>query len=95
MSLYGPFNLASGIYVAVPLLISNCSASWNQEVMEPGVWPIRNDKETSVPRYPTGPCLASALELCAYLVFVTFLWGSITPASQIREWESVSSRAEV
>ena len=45
MSLYGPFNLASGSYVAVPLLISNCSTSWNQEVMEPGVWPIRNDRQ--------------------------------------------------
>ena len=73
MSLYDPFNLALGGYAAVPPLISNCSASWNQEVTEPGVWPIRNDKEISVPRYPTGPCLASALELCVYLVFVTLL----------------------
>ena len=37
ISFYGPFNLASGGFVAVPSFISSCSDSCSQEkVIEPG-----------------------------------------------------------
>ena len=44
ISLSGPFNLASGGFVAVLFFISNCSDSWNQEkVLEPGSGLLRDE----------------------------------------------------
>ena len=51
ISFSGPFNLASGCFLAAPSLISRCSKSalWNSgKVMEAGVLPTRNGGQKDV-----------------------------------------------
>ena len=80
MSFSGPYNLASGGFLAAPSLISNCSKSalWNSgKVMEAGVLPTRNGgqkKEASMTGSLTGPRSVSGAgskqgKLSTYLFF--------------------------
>ena len=78
-SLSGPFNLASGGFVANSPLISNCSALWNSEkVMKSGVLPTRNGglKRPPCPGVPQGPAQHSSINLfyCFFCLFFSILF---------------------